>query len=68
MNRPSTDFPKYVIVHHGQVENEAEDCTTVGPLEPFQEQEVEEMMDSEKDNVGRRRLRQDRAKTSAEGI
>lgn len=40
-------FPKCLAVHLKRVGNEAEECVNVGPLHPFPEQAVNEMVASE---------------------
>lgn len=63
-----TGFPKYVTAHRGRVKSEAESCSIVGSLEFFPGQTVDEMVKSEVNGVGERRLCQGRTKKSTEVI
>lgn len=39
-------FPKYVVLHRKGAGNEAEECATVGSLEPFSGQALDETVPS----------------------
>lgn len=60
-----TSSPKCVTVDRGRKRNEAEGCVAVEPLEPFLETAVEEIVQSEMENLVIRKLRQGRTKNNA---
>lgn len=55
-----TGFLKYVTVQRKAMENEAESCAIVGPLETLRRQAVSEMVESGMEDAGQQKLPQGR--------
>lgn len=55
-------------MHRKRLGNEADGCVTVGSLEPFSEQAVEDVKADEMEDVGARRICEGTMKTGLEGF